>query len=118
MTALTISDGKPNRISEVSRHRLLVEAGRTRERGTGAQHVPAWLFNTAWDYLLARGRLANTTLLHELNVHRSSVVCAVPAMLAPVSVASRRPIVLCYDAGALEARAAESAGPYAPGGPG
>jgi HKD family nuclease len=117
LTAHTVSDGKPNRITEVSRHGLWVETYRSQERGSGAQHVPAWMFNTAWDYLVARGRLANTTLLNELNVHRSSLVCAVLALLAPVTVESRRPIVLSYDPAAVQARAADSAGPYEPGGP-
>ena len=115
-TAHTVSDGRPNRITQVSRHGLWVETDRSRQRGAGAQHVPAWMFNTAWDYLVARGRLANTTLLNELNVHRSSLVCAVLALLPPVSVQSRRPIVLGYDPGAPVARAAEDPGPFDPEG--
>lgn len=116
MTARTVSDGKPNRITEIARHGLWVETDRTEERGTGAQHVPAWMFNTAWDYLVAWGRLANMALLHELNVHRSSLVCAVLALLPPVTVESRRPIVLGYDPGAAVARAAEDPGPFHPEG--
>lgn len=117
ITARTISEGRPNRITQMSRHGLWVETDRSQERGAGAQNVPAWMFNIAWDYLVAHSRLDNRTLLNDLNVHRSSLVCAVLALLPPVTVQSRRPIVLAYDPANTWAGAAEGAGPYEPESP-
>ena len=42
------------------------------------------MFNTAWEYLKARGRLENTYLLNDLRVHRSSAVCAVLGRLPQI----------------------------------
>lgn len=118
MTARTLSESRPNRITDISRHGLWVETDRSKERSAGSQHVPGWMFNIAWNYLVGWGRLDNRTLLNELNVHRSSLVCAVLALLPPVTVESRRPIVLSYDVVTAGARAAEDAGPYDVEGPG
>jgi len=118
MTVQTLAGDRPNRITQVRRHGLWVQTERSRQRAAGPQHIPAWMFNTAWDYLAAHGRLSNRTLLNDLNVHRSSAVCAILAQLPPVGVASRRPIVLTYDAAHTETQAAEQHGRYTAGGPG
>ena len=52
------------------------------------------MFNVAWDYLAANGRLTNRYLRagDGLNVKPSSAVCAVLAHLPGVDVVGRRPI--------------------------
>ncbi len=64
------------------------------ERHGGAEEIPAWMLELAWDTLNARGEISNTELLSELRVHRSSAVCAILARLPRVNVASRNPIRL------------------------
>ena len=112
MTVLTLSDARPNRVMEVGPTALWVETERSRGQRRGAQEVPAWMFNIAWDYLASHGSLSNTTLLNDLNVHRSSVVCAVLALLAPVEVVSRRPIVLALKPASATFEAADAAARY------
>ena len=85
---------KRNRVSRVLRTGLYVETDRTRARGTGPQVVPAWMFNVAWTYLRAHGRLTNPHLLKVLHVFRSAAVLATLAQLPGVRVASRKPITL------------------------
>ena len=85
---------KPNRVTRLLRTGLYVETDRSRARGTGPQVVPAWMFNVAWTYLRAHGRLTNPHLLNVLHVHRSTAVLAILATLPGVRVASRRPITL------------------------
>ncbi len=87
---------RPNRISNLTPYGLHVETERSRAQGTGPQLVPAWMFNLAWTYLQAHGRLTNRHLLDMLHVHRSAAVCAILAELPPVAVASRRPITLAW----------------------
>ena len=83
-----------NRVTRVLRTGLYVETDRSRDRGTGAQIVPAWMFNVAWTYLRAHGQLTSTHLMNVLHVHRSTAVLAILAQLPGVHVASRRPITL------------------------
>ena len=85
---------KRNRITRVLRTGLYVETDRTRARGSGPQVVPAWMFNVAWTYLKAHGRLTNPHLLKVLRVYRSTAVLATLAQLPGVRVASRKPITL------------------------
>lgn len=112
MTVLTLADAQPNRVVEVTPTALWIETERSRSLGRGAQEVPAWMFNIAWDYLVSHRSLRNTFLLNDLNVHRSSLVCAVLALLPPVTVDSRRPIRLVLTEAPVEFRAAQSRGPY------
>jgi hypothetical protein len=92
----TLSAGNPNRISSLDRAGIRVETGRTQVAGTGPQLVPAWMIEAAWRRLKERGRLSYAELVatNDLNVKRSSFVCALLACLPAVTVASQRPIVL------------------------
>lgn len=94
----TLGQGRPNWVVAVEPRGLLVETERSRSSAAGPQLVPAWMFDVAWQRLTSRGRLANAELLSsaDLNVKRSSFVCAVLAQLPGVEVASTRPIVLAH----------------------
>lgn len=113
MTIATLSDQRPNRIVELTIGGMWLETARSREIGRGAEFVPAWMFNLAWDYLAANGRMTNRYLLATdgLNVKRSSAVCALLAQLPDVRVVNRRPIELALfeDTSSL---AAEHPKPY------
>jgi hypothetical protein len=85
---------RPNRVVELTPVEVHVETGRSRERTGGAESIPAWMFNLAWDRLRTHGRLSNTELLNDLRVHRSSAVCAMLARLPQVERAPGREIVL------------------------
>jgi hypothetical protein len=65
-----------NLVVDVTESAVYVETERSRERKGGAEEIPAWMFNLAWDHLRTHGELANRTLLDELRVHRSRAVCA------------------------------------------
>ena len=75
---------------------MLVETERSRGRHGGAEPIPAWMINLAWEYLRSHGRLANTELLNDLRVHRSSAVCAILARLPDVRREAGREIVLTW----------------------
>ena len=81
-------------VVDVTASAVYVETERSRERKGGAEEIPAWMFNLAWDHLRTHGELSNRTLLHELRVHRSSAVCAILARVPGVSVRPRKPITL------------------------
>jgi HKD family nuclease len=86
---------KPNLVARLTRAALYVATERSRRRTGGAEEIPAWMFNLAWDRLRAHGRLSNAELLNDLRVHRSSAVCAILGRLAPfVERAPGREIVL------------------------
>ena len=93
----TLSHGRPNWIVSIDEAGLLVETEKSRNDGKRAQHVPAWMFEVAWQRLVARGQITNAELVssNDLNVKRSSFVCAALATLPGVSV-SIKPIVLTY----------------------
>lgn len=93
----TLRDHRPNWIVSISEAGLSVETEKTRAAATGPQLVPTWMFEVAWTRLVRRGRLTNAELVSsdDLNVKRSSVVCAVLAELPRVSVTTT-PIVLTY----------------------
>lgn len=75
---------RPNRIVDVTRDGLFIETERSLVRRGAPEHVPAWKFNLAWDYLHTHGSISNTVLLHDLRVHRSSAVCAILARVPGV----------------------------------
>lgn len=77
---------------DVHRHRANIATERTAHMGNGAEPVPAWMFNLAWDYLRRHGRLSYSILLNELHVFRSDAVLAVLGRLPSVRVVSRRPV--------------------------
>lgn len=83
-----------NRVVELTPVEVLVETERSRERTGGAERIPAWMFNLAWDRLRTHGTLSNPVLLKDLRVHRSSAVCAMLARLPHVERAPGREIVL------------------------
>ena len=56
--------------------------------------MPAWMIQTAWDHLRARGSLTNLLSNKGLNVKRSSAVCALLSRLPDVEVTSSRAIQL------------------------
>ncbi len=86
---------RPNVIKEITEVGLWIETERSRTRGD-PQLVPAWMFNIAWGYLVTHGELSNRFLLDELNVKRSSAVCAILAQLPGVSQVLGRKILLRY----------------------
>lgn len=92
----TLRHGKPNRIIDVAADGVWIETERSRARTGAAEHVPAWMFNIAWDWLRAHGSLTNRYLLSSdgLNVKRSSAVCAMLAQLPGVSVRTDDGILL------------------------
>lgn len=73
-----------NRVVDLSPVEVHVETERSRLRTGGAETIPAWMFNLAWDRLRTHGTLTNAELLGDLRVHRSSAVCAILARLSPV----------------------------------
>jgi len=112
-TVLTLRDSRPNVVAEVSQTAMWIHTERSRALGRGPQEVPAWMFNIAWDYLTSHGTLSNATLLNDLNVHRSSLVCAVLAKVPGVEILSRQPIRLGVRRDlSLSATAAEDGTPY------
>lgn len=82
-----------NRVVELTPVEVHVETERSRSRG-GAEPIPAWMFNLAWDRLRTHGTLSNAELLNDLRVHRSSAVCAILARLPHVERVPGREIVL------------------------
>lgn len=92
----TCTSRQQNTLNDFSESALYVATDRSRQRRSGPQEVPAWMFNIAWDYLRTHRKLSNTVLLNELRVHRSSAICAVLARLPQVELHSRRPLVLTW----------------------
>jgi phage tail protein X len=91
----TLSEGRPNRITELLDDAVYVMT----ERSSVPQPVPAWMVTVAWEQLTTTGRLTAKYLVANdgLNVKRSSFVCALLATLPDVTVVSRHPIELSYD---------------------
>jgi len=73
-----------NRVVDLTPLEVHVETERSSVRVGGAEAIPAWMFNLAWDRLRTHGTLKNVELLNDLRVHRSSAVCAMLARLPPV----------------------------------
>jgi hypothetical protein len=101
---VTLSDGRPNRVTEVTPDGVWVETERSRRLGRPPQLVEAWMIQSAWEYLEAHGTLSNRFLLSGdgLNVKRSSFVCALLGRLPEVTVRSTRPITLELRPGASD----------------
>ena len=81
---MTLADGKPNRIIDVSDAGVLVETERSIKSGTGPQLVPAWMLNLGWRHLQVDGSITNQHLLSIHNIRRSSAVCTLLAALPNV----------------------------------
>jgi HKD family nuclease len=85
---------RPNEVTELVPTGLYVQTARSASRGTGAQFIPAWMFELAWDALRTQGTLANSHLLNDLRVHRSSAVCAILGRLPCAEVVPGVKVVL------------------------
>lgn len=85
---------RPNRVVELTPVEIHIETERSRERAGGAEAVPAWMFNLAWERLRTHGTLSNSMLHNDLRVHRSSAVCAILARLPHIERVPGREIVL------------------------
>lgn len=92
-----------NRVSELTPVEIHIETERSRRRSGGAEPIPAWMFNLAWDRLRTHGSLTNKELL-DLRVHRSSAVCAILARLPGVKRGTGPDIVLEYREGGTPLR--------------
>jgi hypothetical protein len=90
----TLAGQRPNRIAAVTADAVWVGTERSDAEGTGAQPVPGWMLQLAYDRLRSHGTLTSATLLNDLRVHRSSFVCAALARLPEVEIVSRSPISL------------------------
>jgi HKD family nuclease len=90
----TLGRNRPNRLVELTPVDVQIETQRSRQRTGGAESVPAWMFNLAWDRLRTHGTLSNAELLKDLRVHRSTAVCAILARLPQVDVVPGRTVVL------------------------
>jgi hypothetical protein len=88
----------PNKIVSINMDTLWVETEATAAKGRSAAPVPGWMLQLAYDRLRSHGTLTNTTLLNDLRVHRSSFVCAALAHLPGVTVSSRAPSTLKWQA--------------------
>jgi HD domain len=99
-TVLTLADGRPNWVIDVTDEGIWMETVASKEKGRGPRLVEAWMLETAWDHLVREGSLSNKHLLSDtgLKVKRSSAVCAILARLPGVEVASSTPIVLRHRA--------------------
>lgn len=85
----TISRAKPNWVVRISDEGVYVETEASRAKGLGAQLVPAWMFDVAWQHLRRDGSLTHRQLLNELNVKRSAAVLTVLSRLPGVIAESR-----------------------------
>ena len=85
-------NGRPNRVTSITREGAYVATEKSEAEGKGAQLVPAWMIQVACDHLERHGSLTNEYLLSSegLNVKRSSAVCAMLARLPRVRVVSSR----------------------------
>lgn len=90
----TLARNLPNRVVELTPLEVHIETERSRQRTGGAESVPAWMFNLAWERLRTHGVLANIELLNDLRVHRSTAVCAILARLPQIEVVPGKKIVL------------------------
>jgi hypothetical protein len=93
-TIHTLGNGEANQIVAIDRDGILVSTMRSKERGSGAQRVPAWMVTRAWEHLRRHGGLSREALTEGLGVNRSSFVCALLARFPEIEVAKRKPIQL------------------------
>jgi hypothetical protein len=91
---VTLARAQANRVVGIDRSGLWIETEASKRKKLPPQHVPAWMFQLAWDYLTTHGSLTNRHLLATdgLNVKRSSAVMAILARLPGVEVGGRSPV--------------------------
>jgi hypothetical protein len=87
---LTLSQGRPNRVVEIDPVEVHVVTGRSKGRNGGAEPIPAWMFNLAWDRLRSFGSLSNKELCDDMRVHRSAGGLAILARIPGVEAAPGR----------------------------
>lgn len=58
---------RPNRVLELTPVEVQVETERSQTRARGAESIPAWMFNLAWEQLSTYGRLSNSRPLIRSN---------------------------------------------------
>jgi hypothetical protein len=94
----TLGSQRPNWIIRIAPEGIYVETERSRNRGADPERVPAEMLTKAWERLTVRHVLTYRELVasDDLNVKRSSFVCAALAQLPDVVVTSTRPITLTY----------------------
>lgn len=94
---LTLARARPNRVVRIEPAGVHVVTQKPEQEGV-PQLVPAWMIQAGWDRLRHQGSLTNRELLatDDLNVKRSSAVCALLARLPGVRVVSNDPIELGY----------------------
>lgn len=85
-TFLTLSQAKPNIVTELSPTGLYVVTEASLRKGSQPQLVPSWMFELAWRTLRVRGAISQQAVLNELNIKRSAAVCAILARLPGVEV--------------------------------
>ena len=93
-TVYTVAQKAPNHLTAIGETGVWVATGASDAKGSGAQLVPAWMFNEAWTQLRERGSLTQQDLLkgtHGQAVKRSAAVMAVLALLDGVEVVSAKP---------------------------
>ncbi len=93
----TLSQGRPNRVVELTPVEAFVVTERSLQKTRGPESIPAWMFNLAWDRLRSFGTLTNRELLDDMRVHRSSAVCAMLARVPGVERMPGREIALRWD---------------------
>jgi HKD family nuclease len=91
---VTLARAQANRVVGIDRSGLWIETDASKRKRLPPQHVPAWMFQLAWDYLKSHGSLTNRHLLASdgLNVKRSSAVMAILARLPGVQIVGRSPV--------------------------
>jgi len=87
---LTLSQGRPNRVVDIDPVEIHVVTERSKARAGGAEAIPAWMFNLAWDRLRSFGSLSNKELCDDMRVHRSAAVLAILARIPGVERAPVR----------------------------
>jgi hypothetical protein len=99
---ITLARAQANRVVGIDRSGIWIETEASERKKLPPQHVPAWMFQLAWDYLASHGSLTNRHLLATdgLNVKRSSAVMAILARLPGVEVVSRSPVEVAVSRGA------------------
>lgn len=93
-TIPTVAQGRPNRIVAIDDNGVQVETERSLARTGGAELVPAWMLNTAWEHLRRFRSLTQRYLLDDLKVKRSAAVFAILARLDDADLVTTKPTTL------------------------
>lgn len=91
---LTLGTARPNRIVSIASSGIEVTTEMSERKGTGPQHVPAWMIMAAWKHLQRHGSLTQKYLVDDLNVKRSAFICALLSRLPNVEHSTDTPVTL------------------------